>query len=166
MMRLLLVSVALIASLVVFAACGDDGEEEILPAITPPATEPATEGVPPLVQGEVTVTDSGLQIIEIEAGSGDEAVAGQTVSIHYTGYLADGTKFDSSLDRGQPLTFVLGAGQMIPGFDEGVAGMKVGDKRRLILPPDLAYGPQGRPPLIPPNAELTFDVELMEIAQP
>lgn len=166
MMRLILVSVTLIASLVLFAACGDDGEEEVLPTITPPATEPATEGVLPSVSGEATVTDSGLQIIEIEAGSGDEAVAGQTVSIHYTGYLADGTKFDSSLDRGQPLTFVLGAGQMIPGFDEGVAGMRVGDKRRLILPPDLAYGPQGRPPLIPPNAELTFDVELMEIAQP
>ena len=166
MMRLLLASVTLIASLVLFAACGDDGEEEILPTITPPATEPATEGGPPSVSGEATVTDSGLQIIEIEAGGGDEAVAGQTVSVHYTGYLADGTKFDSSLDRGQPLTFVLGAGQLIPGFDEGVAGMRVGEKRRLILPPDLAYGPQGRPPLIPPNAELTFDVELMEIAQP
>jgi len=75
---------------------------------------------------------------------------------------ADGTEFDSSVDRGQPLSFVLGAGQMIPGFDEGVAGMRVGAKRRLIIPPDLAYGPQGRPPLIPPNAELTFDIELLE----
>ena len=94
-------------------------------------------------------------------GTGEEAQTGQTVSVHYTGWLADGTKFDSSLDRGQPLTFVLGAGQMIPGFDEGVAGMKVGGMRRLILPPDLAYGPQGRPPVIPPNAELTFDVQLV-----
>ena len=131
------------------------------PGVTLEATAPGTEGGPPPVAGNATVTDTGLQIIDIEAGTGDEAQEGQTVSVHYTGWLADGTKFDSSLDRGQPLSFVLGAGQMIPGFDEGVAGMKVGGKRLLIIPLDLAYGPQGRPPRIPPNAELTFDIELV-----
>jgi FKBP-type peptidyl-prolyl cis-trans isomerase len=111
------------------------------------------------------VTASGLQIIDIEVGSGDEAQAGQTVTVHYTGWLADGTKFDSSVDRGQPFSFSLGAGQVIPGWDEGVAGMKVGGTRRLMIPPDLAYGAQGRPPVIPANAELTFDVELLDIPQ-
>ena len=120
-----------------------------------------TEGGPPPVSAQATVTNSGLQITEIQIGTGDETQKGQTVSIHYTGWLTDGTKFDSSLDRGQPLSFVLGVGQMIPGFDEGVAGMRVGGKRRLIIPADLAYGSQGRPPVIPPNAELTFDVQLL-----
>ena len=110
---------------------------------------------------QATVTTSGLRVIEIQIGTGNEAQKGQTVSVHYTGWLADGTKFDSSLDRGQPLSFVLGAGQMIPGFDEGVAGMRVGGKRRLIIPANLAYGSQGRPPTIPANAELTFDVQLV-----
>jgi FKBP-type peptidyl-prolyl cis-trans isomerase len=102
-------------------------------------------------------------MIVTKVGTGDEAQRGKTVSVHYTGWLADGTKFDSSLDRGQPLSFVLGAGQMIPGFDEGVAGMKVGGERRLIIPPNLAYGAQGRPPRIPANAELTFDIQLVSV---
>lgn len=144
-------------------ACGDGDEEEAAPEITPVLTEAEVEGGPPPVSGEATVTDSGLQIIEIEAGSGDEVKADQTAVVHYTGWLADGTKFDSSVDRGQPFAFPLGAGRVIRGWDEGVAGMKVGGKRRLVIPSDLAYGERGSPPLIPPNAELTFDVELMEI---
>jgi hypothetical protein len=168
-MRRILALGILAAALVLFVACGNDEDEEVTPAVTPvPAVTPASTtapdaGGPPPVSAQPTVTASGLQIIEVEVGTGDEAQQGQTVSVHYTGWLADGTKFDSSLDRGQPLPFVLGVGEMIPGFDEGVAGMKVGGTRRLILPPDLAYGPQGRPPVIPPNAELTFDVQLVSV---
>lgn len=89
--------------------------------------------------------------------------AGDKISVHYTGTLEDGTKFDSSLDRGVPFKFTLGAGQVIKGWDQGLLGMKVGDKKRLILPPELAYGKAGNPPLIPPNAALIFDVELISI---
>lgn len=173
-MRRLLVSIALVASLVLVIACGGNEEKTTAPSVTPKAaaTQPSvtpkasatqTGGGPPPVSAEPTVTASGLKMIEIEAGTGDEAQKGKTVSVHYTGWLADGTKFDSSLDRGQTLSFVLGAGQMIPGFDEGVVGMKVGGERRLIIPPDLAYGAQGRPPRIPANAELTFDVQLVSV---
>jgi FKBP-type peptidyl-prolyl cis-trans isomerase len=173
-MRRLLVCIALVASFVLVVACGGSEKQTTAPSVTPKAsaTQPsgtpnaaATEagGGPPPVSAEPTVTASGLKIIETKVGTGDEAQKGKTVSVHYTGWLADGTKFDSSLDRGQPLSFVLGAGQMIPGFDEGVAGMKVGGERRLIIPPDLAYGAQGRPPKIPANAELTFDVQLVSV---
>lgn len=113
--------------------------------------------------GETTVTPSGLRYIDLEVGSGASPQTGQTVVVHYTGWLADGTKFDSSLDRGQPFSFTIGTGQVIPGWDEGVATMKVGGKRRLIIPPELAYGESGVSPVIPPNAELTFDVELLQI---
>ena len=160
-MRYLIVGVAMVSLLLI--SCGDGDDEEAAQDVTPVATQAAVEGGPPPVSGEATMTESGLQIIDVEVGTGAEAQAGQTVLVHYTGWLADGTKFDSSVDRGQPFPFALGAGQVIPGWDEGVAGMKVGGKRRLILPPDLAYGPAGRPPVIPPNAELTFDVELLEV---
>ena len=160
-MRRLLVSIALVASLVLVVACGSNEKETAAPSGTPMATAAQTGGGPPPVSAQATVTASGLKIIEIKIGTGDEVQKGQTVSVHYTGWLADGTKFDSSLDRGQPISFVLGGGQIIPGFDEGVAGMRVGGERRLILPPDLAYGAQGRSPQIPPNAELTFDVQLV-----
>jgi len=170
-MRRILVSIAVIASLVLIVACGGNEEKTTAPSVTANATPSVTAnataaqtgGGPPPVSSQPTVTASGLKIIEIKVGTGDEAQKGQTVSVHYTGWLADGTKFDSSLDRGQPLSFVLGAGQMIPGFDEGVAGMKVGGERRLILPPGLAYGAQGRPPKIPANSELTFDVQLVSL---
>ena len=159
-MRPLLLATMVIAGLAL-VACG--GDEEGGPAATPAASPQAAEGGPPPVSGEARVTDSGLKIIDIDVGSGEEAQAGRNVSVHYTGWLADGTKFDSSLDRGQPFVFPLGAGRVIRGWDEGVVGMKVGGKRRLIIPADLAYGSGGRPPRIPPNAELTFDVELLEI---
>jgi peptidylprolyl isomerase len=142
------------------AACGGD-EEEASPTPTTPATQ--VEGGPPTVSGEPTVTASGLQFIDIEVGTGDSPQSGQTVEVHYTGWLADGTKFDSSLDRGEPFSFVIGAGRVIAGWDEGVASMKVGGKRRLIIPPELGYGEQGYPPIIPANAELTFDVEMLAI---
>ncbi len=125
-----------------------------------PSPGPAT---PPAVDTEPTFTDTGLGIIDIEAGSGETPESGKLVVVHYTGWLSeDGAKFDSSLDRGTPFEFVLGLGQVIAGWDEGLATMKVGGKRRLIIPAELAYGEEGRPS-IPPNSELTFDVELLEI---
>ncbi len=144
-------------------ACGDG--EEAGPAETPAATPEVTpvEGGPPEVSGEPTTTESGLQFIDIEVGTGDSPQSGQTVEVHYTGWLTDGTKFDSSLDRGQPFSFVIGTGRVIAGWDEGVASMKVGGERRLIIPPELAYGERGSPPVIPANAELIFDVELLAI---
>ena len=108
-------------------------------------------------------TESGLKYEDETLGSGAEAKAGNTVEVHYTGWLTDGTKFDSSRDRGRPFSFELGAGRVIKGWDEGVAGMKIGGKRKLIIPANLAYGDAGHPPVIPKKAELTFDVELLKV---
>jgi FKBP-type peptidyl-prolyl cis-trans isomerase FkpA len=111
---------------------------------------------------EVT-TPSGLRYVDSKAGSGAEAKAGQTVDVHYTGWLTNGTKFDSSKDRGQPFTFPLGGGRVIKGWDEGVQGMKVGGVRKLTIPPELGYGPRGAGGVIPPNATLVFEVELLGV---
>lgn len=104
-----------------------------------------------------------LKIDELAAGAGETARRGQKVSVHYTGWLTDGKKFDSSLDRGQPFVFTLGAGEVILGWDDGVAGMQVGSKRRLTVPPELGYGRRGIRGVIPPNATLVFEVELLGI---
>ena len=111
----------------------------------------------------VATTPSGLMIEELAIGEGDEAVQGKRVSVHYTGWLTDGGKFDSSVDRNEPFAFPLGRGRVIPGWDEGVAGMKVGGKRKLTIPPHLGYGAHGAGGVIPPNATLVFEVELLAV---
>lgn len=109
------------------------------------------------------ITPSGLEYIDLQTGTGAAPHPGDTVQVHYTGTFPDGHKFDSSRDRGQPFEFRLGMGQVIQGWDEGIAMMKVGGKAQLIIPPDLAYGPQGASGIIPPNATLHFEVELLGI---
>jgi FKBP-type peptidyl-prolyl cis-trans isomerase len=111
----------------------------------------------------VQTTASGLQFEDIVTGAGAEAVKDKIVEVHYTGTLANGTKFDSSHDRRKPFSFKLGAAQVIKGWDEGVAGMKVGGKRKLVIPYQLAYGDRGYPPVIPAKADLTFEVELLRV---
>ena len=122
-------------------------ETEVSPSAAPTQTEEVTE----------------LQIEELEEGAGAEAVAGSAVAVHYTGWLTDGTKFDSSVDRGQPFNFTLGQGMVIKGWDEGVVGMKVGGKRKLTIPPEMGYGERGAGGVIPPGATLVFEVELLEV---
>ena len=146
------------------AACSTaptHGAQQTAPAETQPATTQSagTEATP-------TATDTGngkLQIKDLKVGKGATAKAGDSVTVNYTGWLMDGTKFDSSLDRHTPFKFILGAGRVIQGWDEGVAGMKVGGKRRLIIPPALGYGEAGAGAVIPPNATLKFDVELLSV---
>ncbi|HEX7337113.1 MAG TPA: FKBP-type peptidyl-prolyl cis-trans isomerase [Gemmatimonadales bacterium] len=113
--------------------------------------------------GSMTKTPSGLRYQEVAKGEGAEATAGRTASVHYTGWLPNGEKFDSSRDRNEPFSFTLGAGQVIAGWDEGVAGMKVGGRRKLVIPASLGYGTAGAPPDIPPGATLVFDVELLDV---
>lgn len=112
---------------------------------------------------DLTTTESGLQYYDMQPGTGPSPGPGQTAVVHYTGWLQDGTKFDSSLDRGEPFEFAVGAGQVIPGWDEGVASMQVGGKRQLVIPSELGYGQQGAGGVIPPNATLVFEVELLEV---
>ncbi len=138
------------------------------PVPTRPATQPTNPPAalptqpPDAPKGDVA-TASGLQYIDLVAGSGETPQTGDYVVVHYTGTLVDGTKFDSSVDRGEPFMFQIGVGQVIPGWDEGVGSMKAGGKRKLIIPPGLGYGAQGAGNVIPPNATLIFEVELLRI---
>lgn len=118
---------------------------------------------PAAVTAETVKTPSGLSYQDVKPGTGAAPVSGKRVKVHYTGWLENGTKFDSSVDRGEPFAFVVGVGQVIPGWDEGVLSMKVGGKRRLIVPAKLGYGEQGAGGVIPPNATLIFDVELLDV---
>lgn len=120
---------------------------------------------PTKVTGDGVKTESGLQYWDIVVGTGAVAKEGDRVRVHYTGWLSTGKKFDSSLDYGRPFTFALGNGEVIQGWDEGIAGMKVGGKRQLRIPPDLGYGDNG-PAGIPPNSTLIFDVELLTVQEP
>lgn len=117
----------------------------------------------PLESADTRVTSSGLTITDLTLGEGAEAAAGQTVVVHYRGTLENGKQFDASYDRVTPFSFPLGAGRVIKGWDEGVQGMKVGGKRKLVIPPDLAYGSRGAGGVIPPDATLIFEVELLDV---
>jgi FKBP-type peptidyl-prolyl cis-trans isomerase FkpA len=147
-------------TLVVLAGCGDR------PAATGEVQgTPEEVGYAPALEVDLermTRTPSGLYIEEVAQGSGAEAVPGRQVTVHYTGWLPDGTEFDSSRGRG-PFTFELGRGEVIAGWDEGVQGMQVGGRRKLVIPPALAYGAGGAGGVIPPNATLVFDVELLGV---
>jgi peptidylprolyl isomerase len=116
-----------------------------------------------LIEETLITTDSGLQYVDITEGTGAMPQSGQRVTVHYTGTLEDGTKFDSSRDRGRPFTFQIGVGQVIKGWDEGVSTMRVGGQRKLVIPAELGYGSRGAGGVIPPNATLIFDVELLRI---
>jgi peptidylprolyl isomerase len=149
-------------------ALGEQGAGEIPPNATLIMEIELVDVVEPMTMTEVpeedyTVTESGLKYYDIEVGDGPMPEEGQTVVVEYTGWLEDGTKFDSSLDHGQPFKFVLGAGMVVPGWDEGVATMKVGGHRQLVVPPELAYGEQGAGGVIPPNATLIFEIILVDI---
>ena len=167
--------VLLVLGGVSFVACSDeDNSAEIrdfiatnFPQPITPTAGPAGPGgpeTPPAISGEPTVQPDGLQIFLIRAGQGDTAEPGMRVFIQYTGWLEDGTKFLSTLDAGPPISVVMGRGNLPEGLEEGIAGMKVGEKRRLIVPPELGYGEEGFGS-VPPNATLTFDIELVDVEQ-
>ncbi len=128
---------------------------------------PAESGISTVISeptpiGEIRKAASGLTYTTLKAGDGPTVKPGQSIKVHYTGRLVDGTKFDSSIDRGAPFPVVIGTGQVIKGWDLGIPGMKVGEKRRLVIPSDLGYGTKGFPPTIPANAQLNFEVEVIE----
>jgi FKBP-type peptidyl-prolyl cis-trans isomerase len=135
-------------------------------AATPPASAAAPASAAPSASAAPTPgPDANAKLVstDLVIGKGAEAKTGSKVSVHYVGTLTDGKEFDSSRKRGKPFVFTLGQGAVIRGWDQGVVGMKVGGKRKLVIPSALAYGPQGRPPIIPPNATLNFEIELIEV---
>jgi FKBP-type peptidyl-prolyl cis-trans isomerase len=144
------------------SASGQSGGSGATTATGSGSSVSATTTTPPSAAQEMTLP-GGLKYQDLTVGTGAEATPGRRITVHYTGWLTDGTKFDSSVDRGQPYTLTLGAGEVIQGWDQGIVGMKVGGKRKLTIPHPLAYGPSGRPPVIPPSATLLFDVELLGV---
>jgi len=157
-----LVVLAVVAYAVTACAKKEQQTQSAAPAPAPAVAASPVAGAP-VAASKVITTADGLQYEVLREGNGPVAKAGQTVSVHYTGWLTNGTKFDSSVDRGQPFDFPLGAGRVIKGWDEGVAGMKVGEKRKLTIPSNLGYGDHGAGSVIPPGATLIFDVELLGI---
>jgi FKBP-type peptidyl-prolyl cis-trans isomerase len=153
-LRFILVS-GLIAIFVIASGCGGGNKFS--------SSGSNNNSGPMKVNGQPTTTSSGLQYWDIVVGTGATAIRGTIVKVHYSGFLTNGEKFDSSRDRGEPFSFSLGAGEVIKGWDEGVAGMKVGGQRQLRIPPDRGYGIAGAGGAIPPNATLIFDVELLGV---
>lgn len=153
------------AAFLIAAGCGGDKSNTSGTSSAPASQSKASAGGPIKVTGSPTTTASGLQYWDIVVGTGAPAVVGKGVKVHYSGFLTTGEKFDSSRDRGEPFVFQLGAGEVIKGWDEGVAGMKVGGQRQLRIPPGLAYGSSGAGGTIPPNATLIFDVELLDVGK-
>ncbi|MEA5618846.1 FKBP-type peptidyl-prolyl cis-trans isomerase [Cronbergia sp. UHCC 0137] len=172
-MKGILLSVALVVVCVVVLVLAQVGGKQDatttaqlgqIPQTSTAVTENNTQIVSKnMSDAKVETTASGLKYVKLTEGTGAIPKTGQTVFVHYVGTLEDGTKFDSSRDRGQPFSFKLGLGQVIKGWDEGLSIMKVGDRRQLIIPPELGYGARGAGGVIPPNATLIFDVELLEI---
>jgi peptidylprolyl isomerase len=154
---------SLACAALLLSGCGSDTEEQAgsSPEPTPAATPEATKPEVSVPKGKAP---KKLQIKDLEPGSGAAAQPGQNVQVQYVGVsYANGRQFDASWDRGEPFTFQLGAGQVIPGWDQGVAGMKVGGRRQLVIPPDLAYGEQGSPPAIGPDETLVFVIDLLAV---
>ncbi len=160
---------ALIVVGLLVPACGEgpreEPPEEAAPAAETVSGEPTFAPELGVDLDRMTRTASGLYLEDLAVGEGEEAVAGSEVRVHYTGWLPSGSKFDSSLDRGEAFGFLLGAGRVIPGWDEGVVGMREGGRRKLVIPSDLAYGDRGAGSVIPPGATLVFEVELLEVLE-
>lgn len=151
---------ALMVACLIVSACADRGAEDLSEdSFADVQFNPSLDIDLPRMSRSPT----GLYFEDLEQGSGELAEAGRDVVVHYTGWLPSGQEFDSSHDRGEPYVFLLGTGDVIQGWHEGVAGMKVGGRRKLVIPPELAYGEAGRPGAIPPNATLVFDVELLDV---
>ena len=151
-------SVFLIAGAMTVTACGGDDPATSL-GLGPELNTSAPQTV---ADSDFTTSPTGLKVHDFVVGTGDQATSGRVATVHYTGWLTNGSKFDSSVDRNDPLAFTVGAGGVIRGWDEGVSGMRVGGKRQLVIPPDLAYGASGRGS-IPPNATLVFEIELLAV---
>lgn len=147
----------------VLTGCSSTSGGKTPPPSAPPAPAAATAPNPQSALPQEVVTRDGLKYVDLKVGDGAIAEAGMRAMVHYTGWLTDGTTFDSSVERGQPFSFTLGQGQVIRGWDEGVKGMRVGGKRKLTIPPDMGYGSRGAAGVIPPNATLIFDVELLDV---